>query len=600
MERILNNLAEEVLGNAIESAKPYLIYESPTSYGKTSSTFRFYKLLESRGEVYSHIHVLPMRSITYELYCKTLKSIRGEVEECKGIQRDNYISKHVNGLSEEDIGYQSMDLIDEGKSPFFLRRVIITTFNSFFHNLTRVSIGEIMKRQRHFETPRLSIFTSSVVLDEAHLYGEESNDDKSMFTAFLAAIKILSNSKVPFIIESATIPDSLRVKIMEELNSKVSIVRFVYKKSKCDEKLNEVKSKREVNYVECYDEEFSKKCLDSKWETKLISENQLVKDARESIDKGEKVLIVRNTVKDAVETYKKLKELNCEVLLIHGRFKESDKVRRIKEIEEKAEGKRPLIVVATQIIEAGVNINMDVLITDKASPSSLIQRAGRINRGIEGGKTGEVYVIEDVEQKIYDRESSECFVNLMKEVIEGGRKIDWRLPSYEDIEVNGEKRASFLKLLNECYKEDFKVNYEIYENIIEVSKPIKPERGKIEELLRENVIYGTVLIPLYFGKEPESLRDVMNDSVQVSLDFLKGRQGEIVKREKGKVKIVIIDKERYENADWTLRVEELDEEEFKKLINVKGGHKIPLPLGRLNSNVVAIYGNKYEEEVGLV
>jgi len=41
----------------------------------------------------------------------------------------------------------------------------------------------------------------------------------------------------------------------------------------------------------------------------------------------------------------------------------------------------------------------------------------------------------------------------------------------------------------------------------------------------------------------------------------------------------------------------LDEEEFKKLINVKGSHKGGL---KLNSNVVAVYGNKYEEEVGLV
>lgn len=58
---------------------------------------------------------------------------------------------------------------------------------------------------------------------------------------------------------------------------------------------------------------------------------------------------------------------------------------RLKAIQRIAQG-RPCIVVSTQCIEAGVDIDMDVVIRDFAPLDSLIQIAGRCNRGGSKGR----------------------------------------------------------------------------------------------------------------------------------------------------------------------------------------------------------------------
>lgn len=58
---------------------------------------------------------------------------------------------------------------------------------------------------------------------------------------------------------------------------------------------------------------------------------------------------------------------------------------RLKAIQRIAEG-QPCIVVSTQCIEAGVDIDMDVVIRDFAPLDSLIQIAGRCNRGGSKGR----------------------------------------------------------------------------------------------------------------------------------------------------------------------------------------------------------------------
>jgi len=58
---------------------------------------------------------------------------------------------------------------------------------------------------------------------------------------------------------------------------------------------------------------------------------------------------------------------------------------RLKAVQQIAEG-RPCIVVSTQCIEAGVDIDMDVVIRDFAPLDSLIQIAGRCNRAGSKGR----------------------------------------------------------------------------------------------------------------------------------------------------------------------------------------------------------------------
>ena len=83
---------------------------------------------------------------------------------------------------------------------------------------------------------------------------------------------------------------------------------------------------------------------------------------------------------------------NPERLLIHSRFRAEDRRANEERLHSElpAEGR---IVVATQAIEAGVDLSARVLFTELAPWASLVQRFGRCNRYGEFNKTKEAQVI---------------------------------------------------------------------------------------------------------------------------------------------------------------------------------------------------------------
>ena len=122
----------------------------------------------------------------------------------------------------------------------------------------------------------------------------------------------------------------------------------------------------------------------------------------------EKVLIVVNTVKKAQNIFKEIEEKYPEIpkMLMHSRFRRSDRVALEKKLKEEfngdskgeyPEGTSPCIVVSTQVVEVSLDISFDRMITDCAPLDSLIQRFGRINRVRSDetiGKYKPVHVIE--------------------------------------------------------------------------------------------------------------------------------------------------------------------------------------------------------------
>ena len=92
-------------------------------------------------------------------------------------------------------------------------------------------------------------------------------------------------------------------------------------------------------------------------------------------------LVVVNTVVRAQAVHKALKKKNspARLALIHSRFRPKDRKAQMDKLPEPGEEK-DLIVVATQAIEAGVDLSAAVMLTELAPASSLVQRFGRVNR----------------------------------------------------------------------------------------------------------------------------------------------------------------------------------------------------------------------------
>jgi len=111
----------------------------------------------------------------------------------------------------------------------------------------------------------------------------------------------------------------------------------------------------------------------------------------EAVEAGASVLVIRNTVKSAQETYRRLKsliraDLGIETGLLHSRFTFLDRQRKEADWMEKlgrdgtGRPKRGAILVATQVVEQSVDIDADLLVTDLAPVDLVIQRLGRLHR----------------------------------------------------------------------------------------------------------------------------------------------------------------------------------------------------------------------------
>lgn len=104
---------------------------------------------------------------------------------------------------------------------------------------------------------------------------------------------------------------------------------------------------------------------------------------------GTRTLVVVNTVAAAADLYLALGKAkpSAHLVLIHSRFRPVDRASRTDELLAEP-GSEGTIVVATQVIEAGVDLDSSVLVTQAAPWPSVVQRAGRCNRAgtIDGAR----------------------------------------------------------------------------------------------------------------------------------------------------------------------------------------------------------------------
>lgn len=121
---------------------------------------------------------------------------------------------------------------------------------------------------------------------------------------------------------------------------------------------------------------------------------------------GNLSLVIVNTVDRATKVFAALEKLgkkskkSVDLKLVHSRFRGAER-RAWTFLQKGAE--RPVdgrIVVATQVVEAGVDVSASLLVTDLAPWSSLVQRFGRAAR--YAGETGTVFVVGDVPAKAID------------------------------------------------------------------------------------------------------------------------------------------------------------------------------------------------------
>lgn len=115
--------------------------------------------------------------------------------------------------------------------------------------------------------------------------------------------------------------------------------------------------------------------------------------ARDAARAGAKVLLIRNTVQAAVETWQAVQDLGAGDLLLqvaegpalhHSRFAAEDRALLDEAVEHELARDRSsstgCIVVGTQTLEQSLDIDADFLVTDLCPMDVLLQRIGRLHR----------------------------------------------------------------------------------------------------------------------------------------------------------------------------------------------------------------------------
>ncbi|QGA55495.1 CRISPR-associated helicase Cas3' [Sulfolobus sp. E5-1-F] len=380
-------------GNEIyECEDVNFILTFPTGYGKTTLSLEIAEMLESKpARNFSRlIHVVPTRSLA--------KDIKRGAEE----RKLKYAVQYSFSPSEV-------------KSPLFLAKFIITTYDSFLLNLYKASIGEPFSYHGHYDLPRFGIYTSLAHFDEFHLMNEGNS-----WSSLLSAVGHLSKVGVNMILSSATPNKNIEEELIRKMENR-KIVRLAVVSNYGESVKNRNCKEVSEGYYECRVGDVKYTSLEVKDDIKtpkidiefLDNKDKLLEVVRGNKDK--KIIVIVNTVEGAIELYEKLKDLSpC---LIHSRFKIGDRDQKLRNDCN--------IIIATQVIEVGVNISSEIMITEQAPITSIVQRVGRLLRYNEKNE-GKLYIWKSGNYYPYDKDEVE---NTIKELENRKDNISLKLPS---------------------------------------------------------------------------------------------------------------------------------------------------------------------------
>lgn len=361
-----NEIYDDVMNSINKYRNRIMSITVPTGTGKTLTAISAaLGIREKAKNNMKIIYCLPFTSVidqNYDVYKDILKTVLGEEK----VTNDRILKHHH--LAGFQYVSESNNFIDN-KGKFLVEnwnsQIIVTTFMQFFNSVFSNKNSELIKYN--------NLSNSIVLLDEI----------QSLPYCYWYVVNILfkimaEKLNMYFILITATQPlifNGQEIKELVENNEKY------FKTFK--------RTKLHVNLEPMEIDEFYEKM------TELILSN---------MDKN--ILIILNTIALAQNMYKIIRKMeveNSDVYFLSTGIVPKERRRRIENISK---NKRRKIVVSTQLIEAGVDIDMDIVVRDMATLDSINQSAGRCNREYRGDYSGDVYIYNLINDK--GREYSKC------------------------------------------------------------------------------------------------------------------------------------------------------------------------------------------------
>lgn len=343
-----------------------ILLKAPTGCGKTWGAILpfVYAFMNKMNNPKKFIYSLPLRTLANALY-----------EQIK----NNKIIQDL-GLK---VSLQTGEFPDD---KFFEADIIFTTIDQTLSSILGFPYS-LSKRQSNINPG--AIIASYLIFDEFHLL-----DPSRSLTTSLNILKILKRLS-SFCIMTATISDEA----IKGINKFLDSVPLVL-------------DNNEFEFI---------KILHNKKDIVVKNKEMSIEDIIR--EHKNKTIVICNTVERAQKLYLELKQkTDAEIICIHSRFFKKDRAEKEKKIVDifgkKADKETHAILIATQVIEVGLDISCDTLHTEISPINSFLQRAGRCARF--ENEEGKIFVYDvkknKNETKSYLPYDKELCINTMKEL----------------------------------------------------------------------------------------------------------------------------------------------------------------------------------------
>ncbi|MHB1529965.1 MAG: CRISPR-associated helicase Cas3' [Acidiferrobacteraceae bacterium] len=214
-----------------------------------------------------------------------------------------------------------------------------------------------------------AILCGAFVFDELHAY------DDAMFAALLALMKALPGAS--FLLMSASLPTQRKSILLSHVGN-----------------IEQIPAPKDLEAIPRYEFQWAE------------PGDAVLNVVREHVVAGNKVLWVCNTVARAQSIFAEARRLEVNTKTYHSRFKYEDRKQRHRDVVDAfGPGERSgLLAVTTQVAEMSLDLDADVLVSEVAPISALIQRLGRLNRRVtpeQPGKPRTVLFLEPCNERPY-------------------------------------------------------------------------------------------------------------------------------------------------------------------------------------------------------
>lgn len=383
---------------AEENRDNHILALAQTGMGKTEAGLLW--IGEDKG-----FFTLPLRTSINAMYDRVknkvgFSKISEEGEEAIGLLH----SSSMDYLEEENQEQQQNIEVVYNQTRQMANKLIIST------------VDQIMKfplYYRGFEKELATLAGAKVVIDEMQAY------DPRIAALLIRALEMIDQVGGRFMIMTATMPHLYKRELERVMsNSRIPLAQSQF-----------------------FDDKILRHHLRVHNESILDAAAEIMEDG-----KTRKVLVICNTIAQAMQVYEKLNAAKGHVHLLHARFLQRDRSIKEKEIMDfVSRENEPGIWVTTQLVEASLDIDFDRLYTELSSLDSLFQRLGRCNR--KGRKPVDlpnvhVYTADETgRDRIYDKDIFDRSKQMIQEVdgtlLKESQKMQMIEKLYDEDELEG-------------------------------------------------------------------------------------------------------------------------------------------------------------------